>query len=149
MENKEDSEYINKIIIYIIDSMIDLFNEKNIDIFIEDYRQKEKIITNFDLFDNNIIFYSNLLNTFKTIFFKNNILENVKPIINQRNLLIFLDYLRIIILEFQEAYKNPIIKLNIFLIVSYFCEKKGNKIINSAEYFYICQKEIEKIFQKK
>ena len=150
MENKEESEYINKIIIYIIDSMIDLFNEKNIDIFIEDYRQKEKIITNFDLFDNNIIFYSNLLNTFKTIcFFKNNILENVKPIINQRNLLIFLDYLRIIILEFQEAYKNPIIKLNIFLIVSYFCEKKGNKIINSAEYFYICQKEIEKIYKKK
>ena len=149
MENKEESEYINKIIIYIIDSMIDLFNEKIIDIFIEDYRKNPKISINFDFFDNNINFYSNLLNTFKTIFLKNNILENINPIINQRNLLIFLDYLRIIIIQFQEAYKNPIIKLNIFLIVSFFGEKKGNRIINSVEYFYICQKEIEKIYKKK
>jgi hypothetical protein len=76
-------------------------------------------------------------------------LDKIQPIINQRNFIIFLNFLKRIIQINKNAYQNPIIKLNISLIIFYFETKKGKEIINSQEYFYICIKEIEKIFKIK
>ena len=149
MENKEDSEYINKIIIFMIDYLMNRLNGKKIDIFNQDYKQIKEINYGFDFFDNNMNFYSELYQVLKILPTYPNLLENVKPIINQRNLLIFLKYLKKIIIEHKDAYKNPVIKLNLKLIISYFVKQKGQKIINSSEYFYICQKEIEKIYETK
>jgi hypothetical protein len=60
MENKEDSEYINKIIIFMIDYLMNRLNGKKIDIFNQDYKQIKEINYGFDFFYNNMNFYLEL-----------------------------------------------------------------------------------------
>ena len=147
MKNLEESKQINEIINYIIDSMLNLFEEKKIEEVNFDYDIEDLI--DFDFFDNNLKFYSNLINLFEQIPHNYFNLDKIQPVINQRNFIIFLNFLKRIIQINKNAYQNPIIKLNISLIIFYFEKKKGIEIINSQEYFYICIKEIEKIFKIK
>ena len=67
MENKEDSEYINKIIIFMIDYLMNRLNGKKIDIFNQDYKQIKEINYGFDFFDNNMNFYSELYQVLKIL----------------------------------------------------------------------------------
>ena len=152
MENKNinESEYANYILIYIIESIINILDEKTIDIFSKNILyENENELLNFDDFDNNIIFYSYLISSFQNIKYNNFNLIKIQPIINQRNFLIFLNYLKEIVTNNKNAYKNSIIKINIYLIISYFDGNKSKDIINSVEYFNISQKEIEKIYKIK
>lgn len=147
MENLEESKKINKIINYIINSMINLFEEKNIEEINFDYECEKKI--DFDFFNNDVKYYSYLIYIFELIPPKYFILDKIQPIINQRNFIIFLYFLKKVIQTNKNAYQNQIIKINISLIIFYFENKKGKEIINSQEYFYICIKEIEKEFKIK
>ena len=90
MKNLEESKQINEIINYIIDSMLNLFEEKKIEEVNFDYDIEDLI--NFDFFDNNLKFYSNLINLFEQIppnYFNSN---KIQPVINQRNFIIFLNF---------------------------------------------------------
>ena len=145
--NINESKYVNQILFYIIESIINILKGKEIDEFLEDILYENDDLINFEDFDNNIKFYTYIITSFQNIYYKKITLSNIQPIINQRNFLIFLNCLNDIIKRNKNAYKNSIIKINIYLIISYFSGNKTKEIINSDEYFFICQKEIEKIYK--
>ena len=148
----EESKYCNEIINYIIDSMINIFVDKKRKISF-DCEEIYEIPINFFLFNDDNRFYYKLSTLYEKILQIHskidNFLNKIESYINQRNFIIFLYFFKNIISQYKDAYKNPIIKLNIYLIIIYFAENKGEKIINSIEYFYICKKELEKIYDKK
>ncbi len=146
MENIKENEYCNNIINYIIDDMMNIFEGNNENL---NFKLKKSVnnLMNINFFDNNIEFYQKIFNSFENIPFYKISLNRILPIINQRNFIIYLQYLKKIIIEAQNAYKNPIIKINISLIISYFAGDKGKEIINSDEYFEICIQELKNIYK--
>jgi hypothetical protein len=80
------------------------------------------------------------------------LLENLRGFSNifKRNLFVFLEYLRTLIYsnKFKELYKDPIVKLDISLIIGYLVNKYGEKIVKSIEFFPLCIKELEKKYGK-
>ena len=79
-------------------------------------------------------------------------LESIRGFSNlfKRNLFVFLEYLRTLIYSnnFKELYKDPIVKLDISLIIGYLVNKYGEKIVKSIEFFPSCIKELEKKYGK-
>ena len=79
-------------------------------------------------------------------------LESIRGFSNlfKRNLFVFLEYLRTLIYSnnFKELYKDPIVKLDISLIIGYLVNKYGEKIVKSIEFFPSYIKELEKKYGK-
>lgn len=125
-----------------------IFNEitlddDNITLYIKD-------TSNLDIdskfFDNDLNFYSKILNDLYSLLRSNliNQINRIEHKMNQRNLFLFLQYLKYLLNKITDIYKDSLIKLNISIIVGFFKSGYGKKMINSIEYFYLCRKEIEK-----
>ena len=92
MKNLEESKQINEIINYIIDSIINLFKEKKIEEVNFDYDIEDLI--DFDFFDNNLKFYSNLINLFEQIPHNYFNLDKIQPVINKKNFYNFFKFFK-------------------------------------------------------
>jgi len=66
--------------------------------------------------------------------------------INQRNLLLLLNYIEQLSQYKENIYKEPLIKLNLSLIIGFFTNRYSKKFVNTQEYFYLCLKELEKYY---
>ena len=95
--------------------------------------------------NDDLLFYSRILDDLISIqCYDIQLLDKIVHKMNQRNLFLFLKYLTILLTKKPELYKEPLIKLNISIIVGFFKSGLGDKLVNSIEYFYLCRKELEK-----
>ena len=100
-----------------------------------------------DFFDDESNFYSKHLNDMFDTSFPVNPIESLEHQINQRNLILLLEYFEYLNENNENIYKEPLIKLNLSLIIGFFTQRFGKKVIDTKEYFYICLKEIEKYYK--
>ena len=66
--------------------------------------------------------------------------------LNQRNLIILIEFIQQISQFKHNLYKDPIIKLNLSIIIGFFTNGFGKKFVDTPEYFYLCLKELEKYY---
>ena len=113
---------------------------------------KKKLRNEFDFysFEDNDIFYAKILSHFLNDDDKiiKNLVSSSK--VFQRNLFVFLEYLRALIIKYnyEDLYKDTIVKLDISLIIGYLVNKYGAQIVESIEFFPSCIKELEKKYKK-
>ena len=100
-----------------------------------------------DFFDDESNFYSKHLNDMFDTSFPVNPIESLEHQITQRNLILLLEYFEYLNENNENIYKEPLIKLNLSLIIGFFTQRFGKKVIDTKEYFYICLKEIEKYYK--
>lgn len=98
----------------------------------------------FEYMNDDLIFYSKLLKDLRYIKRDSIEINKIEHKMNQRSLFLFLKYLKNLLTKKPNIYKEPLIKLNISIIVGFFKAGYEKKMINSIEYFYLCRKEIEK-----
>ena len=81
------------------------------------------------------------------------IFDNLKnaPKFFLRNLIIFLNYLKILLNAKinDKLFEDPIIKLDVSLIIGYLVNKYGSKIVESIDFFPLCIKELENKYKIK
>ena len=116
----------------------------DIDDIILNIQDTSNLEIDFNYLDNDLIFYSRLLNDLSLINAFSIQINKIEHKMNQRNLFLFLKYLKNLLNKNPDIYKDPLIKLNISIIIGFFKSGYGKKMINSIEYFYLCRKEIEK-----
>ena len=138
----------NEFLMLFINSIFNLIDREPISITIG--MNKELNEFDFNFFDENLSFYTKIFSHLvgeggKKV--RDNLHVSSKLFL--RNLTVFLKYLQEIIKtnKFESLYKDPIIKLDISLIIGYLTEKHGKDIIESIEFFWICIKELEKKYK--
>ena len=97
-----------------------------------------------NFFDDNINFYLKYLKDGFNSLFPIEPIEILVHELNQRNLIILLEYIEQLSKSIEDIYRDPLIKLNLSLIFGYFTDRLGKKSINTQEYFFLCLKELEK-----
>lgn len=129
-----------------------LFNEtlnafKNIieGIFIYKYKNISKEF-GIDFFDDDINFYSKLLNDMCDASFPVHPIKLLSHELNQRNLIILIKLIQQLSQYRHNLYKDPIIKINLSIIIGYFTNGFGKKFVDTPEYFYLCLKELVKFY---
>ena len=136
----------NGLLLSFVDSILKIINNKAPSISI-DINNNIKTDLGFDYFDDDNSFYTKILSHFAC--------EDLTKIIDTfiqssdiflRNLYIFMMYIQSLINtnKFELLYKDPIIKLDISLIIEYLANKYNSDILESIEFFFVCIKELEK-----
>ena len=116
---------------------------------------RKKIRKEFDLdfFDDDLCFYTKILSRLKYGKELDKVFVNLKGAskILKRNLVIFLDYLKELIKtnKFYYLYKDPLVKIDISLILDYLVNKFGSNTVESIEFFPLCIRELEKKYKIK
>ena len=140
----------NRHLLSFIDFILSSPQKSKTPIIIDDSKLKNEF--DFNSFEDDDIFYTKILYQLINKNDKNKVLENIRGFSNlfKRNLFVFLEYLRTLIYSnnFKELYKDPIVKLDISLIIGYLVNKYGEKIVKSIEFFPSCIKELEKKYGK-
>ena len=109
-------------------------------------------INEFDLnfFDDDTNFYKKILSHLYGIE-RGKVIANIQSSskLLLRNLIVFLKYLQEIINtnKFESIYKDPIVKIDISLIIGYLSDKYGKDTVESVEFFWICIKELERKYK--
>ena len=115
--------------------------------------QKLENELNFYSFEDDVIFYSKILSHLINVNEKDKIYTNLARSTEsfKRNLFIFLMYLKQLInsKKFEKLYQDPIVKLDISLLIRYLVNKYGAGIVESIEFFPLCIKELEKKYKAK
>ena len=65
----------------------------------------------------------------------------------KQTFIIFIEYLIKLLETNNDAYKNDIVKINISIIITFIFNKYSKDIVNSREYFYLCIKELQNIYE--
>ena len=134
----------NEILLIIVNSILKIIDRLKLKIKIDNNTIRNG--SNIDYFDDDQNFYLKILSKLSSSNLEK-VFKNVKelPLYFLRNLRIFLEYLQILINinKFKQLYNDPIIKLDISLIVEYLYDKYGAKIIEQIEFFSISKKELE------
>lgn len=99
-----------------------------------------------DFFDDDINLYSKFVNDLYRANYPTNPIEILNHKINQRNLILLIQYIEQLSKVNKNIYKEPLIKINLAIIFGYFTDRLGEKYVDTQEYFYLCLKEIEKYF---
>ena len=99
-----------------------------------------------DFFDDDINLYSKFVNNLYRANYPTNPIEILNHKINQRNLILLIQYIEQLSKVNKNIYKEPLIKINLAIIFGYFTDRLGEKYVDTQEYFYLCLKEIEKYF---
>ena len=99
-----------------------------------------------DFFDDDINLYSKFVNDLYRANYPTNPIEILNHKINQRNLILLIQYIEQLSKVNKNIYKEPLIKINLTIIFGYFTDRLGEKYVDTQEYFYLCLKEIEKYF---
>ena len=142
-------ESSNALLLYCVENLIALISQKDINFYVDHIVDNSIDILSFD-FDNT--FYWRLLNDLESNYFsKQNIIQdylNDLPKITVRNMLIYLNYLKNILISKKDEtvdnlFKDKRIKLDIAIIFGYFINKLNEKIIMLPEYFPLCIRELE------
>ena len=114
-------------------------------IFIDEYKSITKEF-GIDFFNDDINFYSKLLNDMCDASFPVHPIKLLSHELNQRNLIILIEFIQQISQFKHNLYKDPIIKLNLSIIIGFFTNGFGKKFVDTPEYFYLCLKELEKYY---
>ena len=144
-ENKMNG---NELLLTFVNSVIKIINQKKHSINID----KIEKVSEFDLkfFDNDHNFYMKILSHLGPTDMAK-VLKNINLASKSflRNLVVFLEYLKTIVNtnKYELLYKDPIVKLDISLIIGYLTENYGSKTIESVEFFWVCIKELEKKYK--
>lgn len=113
--------------------------------------QKLRNEFDFNSFEDNDIFWAKIKSHLSGED-KDKIKKNMKSSskVFKRNLFIFLEYLRTLIIKYnhKDLYEDTIVKLDISLIIGYLVNKYGGQILESIEFFPSCIKELEKKYEK-
>ena len=139
MEIEEEKKKSSDLLLSCLDFILNIANEQKNEY---QYIPNPKESFNIDHFDNEKVFYNKLLYDLNNA--KN--LENLKliPKIILRNLIIFLKYVKQLNEIFgKELYKDPIVKIDISIIVDYVVNRFCKEIFESLEFFALCRKELE------
>ena len=140
----------NKFLLSFIDFILSSPEESKTPIIIDDSKLKNEF--DFNSFEDDEIFYTKILYQLINKNDKNKVLESIRGFSKyfKRNLFVFLEYLRTLIYsnKFKELYKDPIVKLDISLIIGYLVNKYGETIVKSIEFFPSCINELEKKYGK-
>lgn len=99
-----------------------------------------------NFFDDDINLYSKFVNDLYRANYPTNPIEILNHEINQRNLILLIQYIEQLSRVNENIYKEPLIKINLAIIFGYFTDRFGKKFVDTQEYFYLCLKEIEKYF---
>ena len=117
-----------------------------------------KIKKEFDFisFEDDIGFYTTILSHLCNYKERPKVLSNIGVIKSLskhclRNLIVFLEYIVTLIKsnQFEKLYQDPIVKLDISLIIKYLTDKFASEIVESIEFFPLCTKELEKKYKIK
>ena len=135
----------NKLLSSFVDSILKIINDERPSITIDFQNLKSDF--DFDFFDDDISFYTKILSHFCR-----KDLSKIVDTITQsseiflRNLFQLMKYIQSLIdtNKFELLYKDPIIKLDISLIIGYLVNKYGLNTLESMEFFFVCIKELEK-----
>ena len=136
----------NELVLCFVDSILQMIDRKLPTILIDTKKIKKEF--DFNFFDEDSNFYIKVLShpTDNTDD-KNKIYQNIhkSPKFFLRNLIIFLNYLKLLLKANVDVnlYKDPIIKLDISLIIGYLVNKYGAKIVEAIDFFKLCIKELE------
>ena len=140
----------NRYLLSLIDFILNAPEQSPTPILIDDSKLKNEF--DFNTFEDDEIFYTKILYHLLNQKDKNKVLNSITSLskIFKRNLFVFLGYLRTLIdsNKYKELYKDPIIKLDISLIIGYLVNKFGETIVKSIEFFPICINELEKKYGK-
>ena len=140
----------NRYLLSLIDFILSAPKKSPTPILIDDSKLKNEF--DFNTFEDDEIFYTKILYHLLNQKDKNKVLNSITSLskIFKRNLFVFLGYLRTLIdsNKYKELYKDPIIKLDISLIIGYLVNKFGETIVKSIEFFPICINELEKKYGK-
>ena len=140
----------NRYLLSLIDFILSAPEQSPTPILIDDSKLKNEF--DFNTFEDDEIFYTKILYHLLNQKDKNKVLNSITSLskIFKRNLFVFLGYLRTLIdsNKYKELYKDPIIKLDISLIIGYLVNKFGETIVKSIEFFPICINELEKKYGK-
>ena len=140
----------NRYLLSLIDFILSAPEKSPTPILIDDSKLKNEF--DFNTFEDDEIFYTKILYHLLNQKDKNKVLNSITSLskIFKRNLFVFLGYLRTLIdsNKYKELYKDPIIKLDISLIIGYLVNKFGETIVKSIEFFPICINELEKKYGK-
>ena len=135
----------NGLLISFINSILKIINQEILSITID--KQNLKSDFDFGFFDDDISFYTEILSHFIDEDLTK-ILKNITQTsdIFKRNLVQFMMYIQSLINtnKFELLYKDPIIKLDISLIMGYLVNNYGKDTLESFEFFFVCIKELEK-----
>ena len=99
-----------------------------------------------DFFDDEKNFYLKLLNDLYKASYTANPIEILNHELNQRNLILLIQYIEQLSQVNEQIYKEPLIKINLAIIFGYFTDRFGKKFVDTEDYFYLCLKEIKKYF---
>ena len=140
----------NRYLLSLIDFILSAPKKSPTPILIDDSKLKNEF--DFNTFEDDEIFYTKILYHLLNQKDKNKVLNSITSLskIFKRNLFVFLGYLRTLIdsNKYKELYKDPIIKLDISLIIGYLVNKFEETIFKSIEFFPICINELEKKYGK-
>ena len=140
----------NRYLLSLIDFILSAPEKSPTPILIDDSKLKNEF--DFNTFEDDEIFYTKILYHLLNQKDKNKVLNSITSLskIFKRNLFVFLGYLRTLIdsNKYKELYKDPIIKLDISLIIGYLVNKFEETIFKSIEFFPICINELEKKYGK-
>ena len=140
----------NELLLSAIDIILNIIESRRKSISINIQKLKDEF--NFSSFDDDFSFYSKIL-TQLNLRGKAKMYENIFYFSNcfLRNLVIFLEYLSTLIKsnQFEKLYQDPIIKLDISIIIGCLTDKYGSEIVESPEFFPLCIKELEKKYKIK
>ena len=140
----------NRYLLSLIDFILSAPKKSPTPILIDDNKLKNEF--DFNTFEDDEIFYTKILYHLLNQKDKNKVLNSITSLskIFKRNLFVFLGYLRTLIdsNKYKELYKDPIIKLDISLIIGYLVNKFEETIFKSIEFFPICINELEKKYGK-
>ena len=140
----------NQSLLSFIEYILNVAEDKDVPIVIDPQKLKDEF--DFNSFDDDELFYSKILSHLLDENDNKNIFENIRNLPNffLRNLIVFLEYLQALINsnKYQELYQDPIVKLDISIIIGYLTNKLGEKIVESIEFFPLCIKELEKKYDK-
>ena len=135
----------NELLLSFIISVLDIINNEINSITIDLGNKINEFDLNF--FDDDANFYKKILSHLYGIE-KNKVLTNIQSSskLFLRNLIVFLKYLQEIVNtnKFKPVYKDPIVKIDISLIIGYLSNKYGKDTVESVEFFWICIKELER-----
>ena len=142
----EETKTGNKLLFYTIDSMLRIIDNKIPFVPIDIPNTISEF--DFDSFEDNLNFYYKILSILaedenESIKIINNLAKTSKSFL--RNLINFLIFLKRLLDEkkTEAFFKDPIIKLDISLIIEYLRNKYGSKIVESIDFFSLCTKELE------
>ena len=135
----------NGLLISFINSILKIINQEILSLTIDNQNLKSDF--DFGFFDDDISFYTEILSHFIDEDLTK-ILKNITQTsdIFKRNLVQFMMYIQSLINtnKFELLYKDPIIKLDISLIMGYLVNNYGKDTLESFEFFFVCIKELEK-----